>query len=518
MPIKDWARDLGMERSLQDEIAAGQTTLAPTIAEGSYEANQTIEGAKTRLNLLAGLAIPTVFKYLYPPVLLAVWSMLLKFVKDIANDPKLALGIPRGFGKTTIVKLFILYCILFTNCKFILVISSTATLAENIIADVVDMLNESNIIRLFTDWKIGIETNRQELKKFGFRNRNIILAALGAGGSIRGLNLKNERPDLMIFEDVQTKECAESYVQSQALERWMFGTAMKAKSPHGCFTLFIGNMYPGDNSILKKLRSNKQWLKFVSGAILDDGTSLWEDLKPLESLIAELDHDISVGHPEIFFSEVMNDTEVGINNRVDLAQLKPWPWGPDEQPQGKFIIIDPSANKMGKDDVAIGYFEVFDGKPGMKEVVELPLSPGNTIRQALLMALKHGCFVIAAESNGYQSTLLYWFDIVAKQLGIEGMHFVEVYSGSASKNARIVDSMKALTASEIVVHQDIKSRVVHQIANWNPLKRNNVDNILDLIAYAPKVLEMYAPIIATNTAMLLEGAGEGGLVEDADPF
>ena len=202
---------------------------ADVITEAAFDVFEVQELARHDLNFLAPLAMPTIFKFMYPAVFLAVWSLLLSTVAKTRDFTQLALGLPRGFGKTTLVKLFILYCILFTGKKFILIISSTAGLAENILADVIDMLNEPNIKKVFGDWKLGIEKDTQGIKKFGYRGRNITIAALGAGTSLRGLNIKNERPDVMIFEDIQTRECADSQVQSDTLERWMVGTAMKAK-------------------------------------------------------------------------------------------------------------------------------------------------------------------------------------------------------------------------------------------------------------------------------------------------
>lgn len=514
---KDWEGKLGIEKQLEASIEPDAFEEAPT--EASFKKEEVIELAKQDVNMLAGLAMPAVFKVLFPKVLIAAWILLVQCIQKPGEAfDQIALGIPRGHGKTTLLKLFILFCILFTNRKFILVISSTATLAENIVADVVDMLNESNIVRLFGDWKMGAELSRQDLKKFGFRGRNIIIAAIGAGGSLRGLNIKNERPDVMIFDDVQTRECADSQVQSVALERWMIGTAMKAKSPHHCLFIFAGNMFPTPNSILKKLKTNPTWTKFISGAILADGTALWEELRSLDSLLAELDSDISMGHPEIFFSEVLNDTEAGINTNFDLAMIRDWPWQASELPQGKFVIIDPSANKIGGDDVTIGAFEVYDGTPALAELIEENLSPGNTIRRALLMCLKRGIRLIAVESTAYQYSLLYWFDVIAKQLSITGIEFVEVYSGSYSKNARITDMLKLLTAGELIVHARVKSAVMNQIANWNPLKRNNTDGILDLLAYAPRVLELYAPSIATDSSTLLLESETKDVLEDNHAF
>lgn len=521
---KSWLNKLGEDyaeevagRHLQEKIAKEGEEEEQTFA--SIDRDQLEEACRSDLNFLAAVAMPLVFQHDFPAVHLTAWQLLTDGATSLTKlFPQIALGIPRGHAKTTLIKLFILYCILFTKKKFILVICSTADNAENIVSDVSTMLNEGNISTTFGDWRETREVNRQDLKKFSYRGREIALGAIGSGGSIRGLNVNHSRPDIMIFEDVQTKECSESEVQSSALERWMIGTAMKAKSPAGCAFIFVGNMYPGTNSILKKLKKNPTWVKFISGAILADGTALWPALHSYEDLIRELDNDIAMGHPEIFFSEVLNDTEAGINNRVDFSKIREWPWGEMEKPQGKFIIIDPASGKSTSDDASIGYFEVYDGTPALHTLVEENMSPGNTIRQALILALQTGTRVIAIESTSYQYTLLYWFKEVCTQLGVTGIEAVDVYTGTYSKNARITDMLKSLTAGEIIVSKQTRNQVMNQIANWNPLKKDNVDGILDLLTYAPKVLEIYGPsLLVEDSIAYLEGDAVG-VQEFNSPF
>lgn len=515
---RDWNDFLGETQSLEAQLELNKQEVEEDVTFQSYDAEQSRTLAEKSVNFLAGLAMPTVFRYFFPKVLLAVWSLLLQFVHEARGFPQIALGIPRGHGKTTLIKLFILYCILFTNRKFILIVCSTATHAENIIADVFDFLEEPNIKILFGYWRMGLEKDTNELKKFGFRGRSIVVAGLGVGGSIRGLNIKNDRPDVIIFEDIQTKEASESKVVSDSIERWMYGTAMKAKSPHRCIIIFCGNMYPGPNSILKKLKSNPNWTSFTTGAILADGTALWEELRPLKDLIDELDNDIAAGHPEVFFSEVLNDTDVGVNTTTDLALIRDWKWSAEDLPQGKAIIIDPSPNKTGGDDAAIGYIEVFDGSIGLRDVIEENLSPGNTIRKALLMALRTGARLIVVEGTAYQSSLLYWFSQVSDELGLTGFSFVDIYPGNHSKNSRISTMLKSLTAGEIFVHPSVKQRVIHQISNWQPMRRTNVDGILDLLAYMQPTVEQYGHLMMTESEVLLMEDAENKVQEYNSSF
>ncbi len=455
--------------------------------------------ARQDLDFLAALIMPTIFEFCFPPVFKSVWDWLLGYAKEARSFPQLALGLPRGFGKTTLLKIFVVYCILFTNKKFILITAATAKMAENILSDVADMLDEPNIKAAFGDWRLGVEKNTNDTKKFGYRGRNIILAAVGAGGSLRGLNLKNSRPDVMVFEDIQSRECADSEVQSDALESWMVGTAMKAKSPHGCMFLFIGNMYPTKHAILRKLKKNPKWTKFIAGGILEDGSSLWEDLQPIKQLRAEFENDLAMGRPEIFYAEVLNDENASSNNLIDLSKLPEVPYRDGDIAGGNFIIIDPSNDKANSDAVSIGYCEIHDASPVLMEIEEGRFSPGDTIRKALTMALTHNCRLIVCEANAYQYSLLYWFEFICEQMGILGIEAVPIYSGSRSKNARILDMFKAYSAGELFIHEDAKPAAHLQITGFNPLRRDNTDGLLDLLTYMPRVVDEFGEyVVASN--------------------
>jgi len=495
------------EPSLLDKWGPGgdptvdNTVPEQTVTEASFQAQQVIELSKKSLDFLAGIAVPTVYQYPFPPVFLAVWTWLLEYIHKSRDFSQLALGLPRGFGKTMLMKLFVLYCILFTSRKFILVLCENQTKANNIIADVSDMLNEPNIIKTFGDWKLGLETERLDQKKFGFRGRNIILMA-GTVEVIRGISLKNERPDVMLFDDIQSRVCAESQIQSETLEREMTGTAMKAKSPHGCLFIFIGNMYPTKFSILRKLKNNPNWIKFIAGGILADGTSLWEDLQPIKQLLKEYENDVSMGRPEIFYAEVLNDETASTNNLIDLSKLPELPYQEGDIPVGNFILIDPATGKINTDTVAIGYFEVFNGFPVLKELKNERYSPGETIREALKFALRKNCRLICVESVAYQATLNYWFKFICEQMEIYGVECVEIYPGGFSKNSRILNMFKALSSGEVFISPECKSEVFLQIMQFNPLRRDNADDILDLLTYAPKVLEMYGEFVVAMNVMI----------------
>lgn len=425
---------------------------------------------------------------------------------------RLAIGIPRGFAKTALLKIFTVFIILFTKRNFILIVCNTEALAHNFIADVFDILSSPNIKSLFGDYALGLEKDTQGLKKLGFRGRDIIIAGIGVGTSLRGLNLKFRRPDVILMDDMQAREDAENKKTAQDQLIWMLGTLMKARNYERCLFIFVGNMYPFEGSILRKLKYNPQWLSFICGALTAAMESIWPEFRPVDDIMAEYEHDLSLGHPEIFYAEVLNDEEAGTVSGVDISKIPPYPESLDQiEPNGGFIIIDPASGKQWGNDVAIGKFFIYDGKPVLSEVENDKFSPLQTIHSALKMALTSGIKVIAVESNAYQYTLLFWFNFVCQQLQISGIEFCELTAGTLTKNAKIKNMINALIAGEVLLHPRVRSKVMYQISQWNPLKRDNVDDILDILAWCFICVEIY------GTFMEIQGSIDYNTLRDTTP-
>lgn len=471
------------------------------IATQLFNREDVVKLARTELNFFAPLVMPDTCDLAFPDIHLAIWQMMMQAADKPIGFDHLALGIPRGFVKTTLMKLAIAYFILYTDRQFVLIIGNTATHAENILSDIADILDDSNVKATYGDWRLAIETDNSTVKKFNFRGRNIILAALGSESSVRGLNLKNRRPDIILMDDMQSWKNAESKTLSDDLLTWMTGTLMKAASKRRCLYIFIGNLYPFEGSILKKLKTNKLWTSFIVGGLLADGESIWPALQSKEQLLAEFEHDLEMGKPEIFLAEVLNDVEAISRSGIDISKI---PVVDErlytEQHQGSFIIIDPAGAKKTSDNTEIGVVYLYDGVPHLVHVSCGIMDPGTTIKEALRLAIIHKCSVVAAESVAYQASLLYWFGVVAKQLGILGIEFVPVYTRGISKNARIRGMLQLLipdrdSVTKLYLGKHVRSRVCHQIINFNPQKTDNVDDLLDILAYIYQVIDEYGHYI-----------------------
>lgn len=497
------------------------TSVSPA-EEVAYQYDDVYNIAKADMDFFAGLCLPEVYKYPFPDLYIQFWGLITSILYRQRDFSQIALGLPRGFAKTLVIKLLIAYAIIYTNKRFILILCENEEKGKSILADVADMLSEDNIKQVYGDWTASAESITLTRKKFGYRGKDVIIRCAGAGTGIRGISEKNARPDFMIFDDIQSREESESEIQAKQLETWMTATAMKAKSPEGCTFLFVANMYPTKGSLLRKLKQNPNWIKFIVGGILADGSSLWEQLQPVAQLLREFQNDLAAGQPQIFYSEVLNDENASVNSAFDITAIPPYPYSDSELSTGSFVVIDPATDKANSDLVAIGGFIILDGRPVVRTIIEKRLSPGDTIREALKIALSLGASLIVIEGVAYQYSLKYWTEVVFQQLGIFGIEVIDIYPGGTSKNSRILSMFKQLVPSatdltnktpDIVIHPECKAQVTDQIIGFNPLRRDNTDNILDLLTYAPKVLEQFGNLIAINShvadgTLVLQGPDE----------
>ena len=230
-----------------DRLSAAADEVTDTF-DVSAARDKLTELCRTSLDFLASIILLEIFAYGYPKLFHAIWQMLCDAALQGKGKPKYAIGIPRGFSKTIILKLYVVWLVLFSERQFILIICNTATHANNFIADVADMLDNNTLVKLFGNWRAGIDKltgiDRQDLKKFSFRGRNIIIAAMGTGGSPRGLNIKFVRPDVIIMDDMQNRDEAKNPEIAAEQLTWMLGALMMACHPQRCVFIFVGNMYP----------------------------------------------------------------------------------------------------------------------------------------------------------------------------------------------------------------------------------------------------------------------------------
>lgn len=472
----------------------------------------------TDLNFFAHFMLGDTFKYEFPPLLVMVWQVLVQSVaalQDYVGIANLVLGIPRGFAKTTLIKLYVVYCLIFTRHTFIVNVGNIEKNSSNLLKDVADIL-DSDIVRLyFGDYDADMVVNQSDFKYFKFYGQKCILRSKGALTSMRGINVDNRRPNIIIMDDVQDEENAKSDIESAKLYDWIFNTLLRTRSPDGAINIYVGNTYPHKGTIITKLAEDPEWISLILGAILEDGSSLWAELHPIQLLLSDYNAAVRAGNEAGWLAEFMNVMDTARNDRFDKVamqnnydSLDPFtlslinvPYNPTVD--GKFIVIDPASTKKNADEHAVALVYIVGSKIIVRDVVHKRLTPKEAIRIAVSLAIREGAWTVFIEDVAYQDTLIYWFneELKTNQLWTHlqsTFKLLPINPRNRSKNSRILQLFKQINVGDIVIHPTAQVAVGNEGIAYIATKSDNEDNVLDACHYALVAATLHrSDIIAT---------------------
>lgn len=153
---------------------------------------------------------------------------------------------PRGKGKTTWVKIAILWCIAYGHHPFVVIVAATKAMAGEAASEIWTYCTEDRLfaedfpeiaqpladvaltpqrmrVQTYRGYKTHIRDNTDfSYKRFarleGFPTTGTILAWRGADQAIRGLNIGSYRPTFVFIDDPQTDVSAKSPTQVAAIE------------------------------------------------------------------------------------------------------------------------------------------------------------------------------------------------------------------------------------------------------------------------------------------------------------
>jgi hypothetical protein len=453
------------------------------------------ERGRTDINFFASLCLPTVSVSSLPLFYLAIWNLLsTRSVEQMGRLLRFALGLPRGHAKTTFLKILICWFIVYDKANFILIICSNGSLAENILADIHDILCSPNMLAVYGNWNESLAIDSADTKKAAYHGRPVTIVARGWASGIRGLNLQNERPDFIFCDDVQTRANDESASESAKLLSELTGTIFKAVAPTGNrIIVYVGNMY-SEECILNKFKRHSLWLSMITGAILADGKPLWPELFSLSELMESYWHDEELGQSHIWFAEVMNDP------RSHARSLLINPIPPSDiyddidlvAHDGSFLTIDPAGYRKESDDNVIAAHVKYNQKAYVVEADKGIMDPQELIKRAIVMALRWQCSLIGVESVAYQQTLKFWLEFWLRHHNISHITVVELKPHGRSKESRIRLFIQALYNHSYIIHSpEVRRDYTWQASLYKIGKPDNKDDLLDAIAYGEDVRNEY---------------------------
>lgn len=217
---------------------------------------------------------------------------------------------PRGFAKSTIFTIIVLYWAAFRYREFVLWTSETASQVEELVASLIDEL-EGNL-ELVEDFPHLVPKKDNRGNTVKFNDRDIVLdsdfrlSARGARKATRGLRRGAKRPDAVLCDDAEGEDTT-GETGYPKVRRWLTRVLAPALSPKGDIywvnTLIdwesvTGALIRGDEDwtqtyTVRHLQA--EWYEDVDGERVDVQTITYDDGKPYtggtdEDPLANLEH------------------------------------------------------------------------------------------------------------------------------------------------------------------------------------------------------------------------------------
>ena len=218
-----------------------------------------------------------------------------KEMDRVMEDPRnryVSFQVFRGGAKTTKLRLFAAKRIAFAISRTILIVGKSQDHAAKTLEWLMKAIEFNKAYATFFRLKKGFKWNSTELEIInesagGVRIR---VLAMGITGSIRGLNIDDHRPDLILLDDPVDEENAATTEQRDKVENLLYGALMKSlapasESPDACLVLAQTPLHPED--ISEKSAKDPAWAFVRFSCFNEKGESQWPDRWTTEELLRE---------------------------------------------------------------------------------------------------------------------------------------------------------------------------------------------------------------------------------------
>jgi hypothetical protein len=233
---------------------------------------------------------------------------------DLIDSPanKVVIAAPRGWGKTSIVALALMArWILFRHTGFIVYINKSHDAAslqtENLRRELV---TNREIKAFFGDFKARDVKNEEfdeVFSKKAWVAYDTLVWPRGAGQQVRGVLFKNDRPGLIVIDDLEDAQKIDNDDIRKGWYEWLYADVIKAVPRlHKNWKIVYIDTLKHEDSVLQKLLESPEWEGVRLEACDDDFHSTAPHFMSDSDIAKEWQQHVDAGQTDIFFRELRN--------------------------------------------------------------------------------------------------------------------------------------------------------------------------------------------------------------------
>lgn len=417
-------------------------------------------------------------------------------VLDSRHINKGVIAAPRGWGKTSTVNMgYPAKNILFREKKFIVPVSCTATSAVIQSENLKNKLRMNRIVKeLFGD----VESKDLPFAKDMWQSSyGTMVLPRGAGQQVRGILSDDDRPDLIIVDDLEDKEGVKNPEQRKKLAEWFYSDLINTVdlSSDDYKIIVIGTVLH-ENSLLRELLDDPSWFAVELELCDDNYNSYWPEYITSEKVKEMAEEYARKGLLHLFFMEFRNKVVA-----TDAPFLSQYFRYYDEAATNlnkdrnieSVVIYDPakSTNPRSAYTAIVGIgIDTQSRKLYIRDVINEKLHPEEQYQAAFDMCYRLGARVLAFEVSGLNEFITHPIKTMASAMGLT-LEFVELNprggSRPESKEKRVAALIPFYRQGLIYHNQHVCGPLEAQLLSF---PRSKFWDVMDCTAYIVELLEL----------------------------
>lgn len=246
----------------------------------------------------------------YMPFAENIHGEIFKRVDNASN--KVCIAAPRGWGKTSIVALALMArYIIFRHCSFIVYINKSETAALMQTDNLKRELMSNRAIRHFfgpiKSRGVGEDEMEEQFSRKAWVAYDTLVLPRGAGQQVRGVLFKNDRPGLIVIDDLEDKDKLMNADLRKQLKTWLYADVLESiPQIHMNWKIIYIDTLKHEDALLQHLLTSPDWDSVRLESCDDNLKSTAPEFVSDEIIARKWEAAVQAGETDTFFQENRN--------------------------------------------------------------------------------------------------------------------------------------------------------------------------------------------------------------------
>lgn len=310
----------------------------------------------------------------------------------------------------------------------------------------------------------------------------ITIMALGITGQLRGFNIDDYRPDLIICDDTSTDEAANSAGQRSKEQNLVFGALLNSLAPRSespDAKAVILDTPKSKFDLIEGCEKDADWLFFRYGILDRNNESRWPERYPTEEILLEKQRAISVGRTAMWMRE--KECKVISEELASFKQANLVMWETLPERATYVIAIDPaSSDAVTADDNAVGVLAFHKDHVYLVDYKAATGQDPEMVKATVFeFARRWRPIGVVVESIAYQRVLAWYLERAMREQRV----YLPIYrvQDRRSKPDRIIQALGETSGYQRLHCLPSHTKFIEQFVEYSPLAKMH-DDVIDMVS------------------------------------